>query len=212
MPRYLAVDYFSEALEVRQNILFRMLLAVPHHLECIDNYVHKGKKDDRTYNIPWQREFPEKLVHRTPQDDLCQITSQLAKLERFTLSPLHDEFIPSSNPDSPPINFDVWSDLEVEVVNYLVESLQPNDVEEFNEETFSSQDDKLLEEHTSQDFLHCKNQIPSVSSLCSRLRPKAVQDPFVDDKGVPLSEDNVIYGENEHQFNFNISRGRRSRS
>ena len=32
-----------------------MLLAVPHHLECIDNYAHKGKKDDNIYNVPWER-------------------------------------------------------------------------------------------------------------------------------------------------------------
>jgi len=56
----------------------------------------------------------------------------------------HDDFIPSSNPDSPPINFDVWSDLEVEVVNYLVESLQSNDVEDFVEDTWSSQGIRII--------------------------------------------------------------------
>ena len=38
--------------------------------------------------------------------------------------------VPSSNPDSPLVSFDVWSDLEEEVANYVVSALAP-DKEEF---------------------------------------------------------------------------------
>ena len=38
--------------------------------------------------------------------------------------------VPSSNPDSPLVSFDVWSDLEEEVANYVVSALTP-EKEEF---------------------------------------------------------------------------------
>ena len=47
-----------------------------------------------------------------------------------------EDIVPSSNPDSPVVCFDVWSDLEEEIVNYVINSLA-TDKEQF---THSSQD------------------------------------------------------------------------
>jgi hypothetical protein len=78
-------------------------------------------------------ELPDKIFDQKPVDDLSNITSSFSGLECFsTIIQTHteEEIIPSSNPDSPLVNFDVWTDLEEEVMNYVVESFQPK-IEEF---------------------------------------------------------------------------------
>ena len=42
-----------------------------------------------------------------------------------------EDIVPSSNPDSPVVCFDVWSDLEEEIVNYVINSLA-TDKEQFS--------------------------------------------------------------------------------
>lgn len=32
-----------------------MVLAIPHHLECVDSYPHKGSIGYQFYNTPWEK-------------------------------------------------------------------------------------------------------------------------------------------------------------
>jgi hypothetical protein len=54
-------------------------------------------------------------------------------------------------------------------------------------------DESLVEEQESIDLLaESRNQMPNISTLCSRLKPKIVQDPFTDNQGNPLSEHTIL--------------------
>lgn len=50
-----------------------------------------------------------------------------------------------------------------------------------------------LEEPLCDDFFyHCKNQLPTVSTLLSRLKPQHVIDPFTSEDGKPLCEATIL--------------------
>ena len=72
-----------------------------------------------------------KLSSKQPVDYLSQLTSSVQLPEPYSLQTgTVEDIVPSSNPDSPLVSFDVWSDLEEEVANYVVSALTP-DKEEF---------------------------------------------------------------------------------
>ena len=80
-----------------------------------------------------------KLSNKQPIDYLSQITNTKSSIERpepYSPERTGEDIVPSSNPDSPVVCFDVWSDLEEEIVNYVINSLA-TDKEQF---THSSQD------------------------------------------------------------------------
>ena len=78
--------------------------------------------------------FPEsafKLSSKQPVDYLSQLTGSVQLPEPYSPQTVTvEDIVPSSNPDSPLVAFDVWSDLEEEVANYVVSALAP-DKEEF---------------------------------------------------------------------------------
>lgn len=78
--------------------------------------------------------FPEsafKLSSKQPVDYLSQLTSSVQLPEPYSSQTgTVEDIVPNSNPDSPLVSFDVWSDLEEEVTNYVVRALVP-DKEEF---------------------------------------------------------------------------------
>ena len=63
-----------------------------------------------------------KLSSKQPIDYLSQLTGSVQHPEPY--SP--EDVIPSSNPESPLVSFDVWSDLEEEVENYVISFLAPD--------------------------------------------------------------------------------------
>lgn len=74
-----------------------------------------------------------KLSNKQPIDYLSQITNIQGSVERpepYSLERTGEDIVPSSNPDSPVVCFDVWSDLEEEIVNYVINSLA-TDKEQF---------------------------------------------------------------------------------
>ena len=72
-----------------------------------------------------------KLSSKQPVDYLSQLTGSVQLPEPYSLQTgTVEDIVPSSNPDSPLVSFDVWSDLQEEVANYVVSALTP-DKEEF---------------------------------------------------------------------------------
>ena len=71
-----------------------------------------------------------KLSSKQPIDHLTQLTSSIHHPESYNPEKTGEDIVPSSNPDSPLVSFDVWSDLEEEVANYVINSLAP-DKEQF---------------------------------------------------------------------------------
>lgn len=66
-----------------------------------------------------------KLSSKQPIDYLTQLTSSIHHPEPYNPEKTGKDIVPSSNPDSPLVSFDVWSDLEEEVTNYVINSLAP---------------------------------------------------------------------------------------
>ena len=74
-----------------------------------------------------------KLSNKQPIDYLTQITdikSSIHHPEPYSPEKTGEDIVPSSNPDSPLVSFDMWSDLEEEIVNYVINSLA-TDKEQF---------------------------------------------------------------------------------
>ena len=42
-----------KALQRQRAMLDRMLLAIPHHIEVVDCYAHKGEVEEDHYALPW---------------------------------------------------------------------------------------------------------------------------------------------------------------
>ena len=82
-------------------------------------------------------EHPQKLAKKDVMEYLTEMTSSLSELESFNPSLLYSDVVPSSNPDSPLVSFDLWSDLEEEITNH-VESLVPEREEFTVQESFTS--------------------------------------------------------------------------
>ena len=81
-----------------------------------------------------------KLSNKQPIDYLAHITevkSSIQHPEPYSPERIGEDIVPSSNPDSPLVSFDMWSDLEEEIVNYVINSLAA-DKEQF---THSNQND-----------------------------------------------------------------------
>lgn len=82
-----------------------------------------------------------KLSNKQPIDYLTQITDNKSSIqhpEPYSPERTGEDIVPSSNPDSPLVSFDMWSDLEEEIVNYVINSLAA-DKEQF---THSSGNDR----------------------------------------------------------------------
>ena len=78
-------------------------------------------------NLP---ESALKLSSKHPVDYLKQLTGHIQHPEPYRLEKREGEIVPSSNPDSPVVSFNVWSDLEEEVGNYAIDLPAP-DKEQF---------------------------------------------------------------------------------
>ena len=77
--------------------------------------------------------IPFKLSSRQPIDYLAQITEISGDIQRpvaYSSEKTGKDIVPSSNPDSPLVSFDMWSDLEEEIVDQVISSLAP-DKEQF---------------------------------------------------------------------------------
>ncbi|XP_048587870.1 protein shortage in chiasmata 1 ortholog [Nematostella vectensis] len=196
MPKYLAINYLSQASEQRQLNLARMLLTVPHHMECMDLYPHKGKIEDGSCFTPWTKVIAERVSYS--KAELESITAGIRSLECFSTAvshPSEDEMVPSSNPDSPIVDFDLWSELEEEVLNYVVETVEPTQEMFFMD---SAEDDDLysIEDQISVGVtVDLIVQVPLLRDLASRLKPRAVPDPFTNHDGSQLTEDFILRGE-----------------
>ncbi|KAJ7330603.1 hypothetical protein OS493_022218 [Desmophyllum pertusum] len=218
MPRYLGKDYLADALQHRKNMLSQMLLTIPSHLEYVDTYTHNGTVENKIRYIPWRKETAFKLSSKQPIDYLSQITDTTSSIhhpEPYSPEKTGDEYIvPSSNPDSPLVSFDLWSDLEEEIVNYVINSLAP-DKEQFTPSNEKDNDDPAmqdkLEEMEYTDYLHAiRQKIPKIRDLSSRLKTKLVQDPLVlDSQGNPLTEESVL--RIDHQAPFDGESNKRQR-
>ena len=83
------------------------------------------------YSLFYIPESAFKLSSKQPVDYLSQFTGSVQLPEPYSpQTGIVEDIVPSSNPDSPLVSFDVWSDLEEEVANYVVSALTP-DKEEF---------------------------------------------------------------------------------
>ena len=108
-----------------------------HKSSHICNTVNNGSSIYHTYYHLTETAF--KLSNKQPIDYLSQITNMKSSTERpepYNPERTGEDIVPSSNPDSPVVCFDVWSDLEEEIVNYVINSLA-TDKEQF---THYSQD------------------------------------------------------------------------
>ena len=66
------------------------------------------------------------MSSKQPVDYLSQLTGSVQLPEQYSpQTGTVEDIVPSSNPDSPLVSFDVWSDLEEEVANYVVSALGP---------------------------------------------------------------------------------------
>ena len=95
------------------------------------------------------------------------------------------EVIPSSNPSS-----------QMEIAdNKLCKIKTDLCCEEFCLDDISKSffPEGKLEEPLCDDFLYrCKNQLPTISTLLSRLKPQHVIDPFTSEDGKPLCEATIL--------------------
>ncbi|CAH1243153.1 C9orf84 [Branchiostoma lanceolatum] len=193
MPKFLAVDYLAEAVRRRRDFLSRTLLTIPHHMDQVDAYTHRGILPDDTYRKPWQRAQCKSLQGEGQEDqvreDLALLCGGLTslRLEDFDTGVrdvsvyYHNEvvfeLIPSSNPASQDNSQD-WDNLVKGVV------MPKGSWEDFCQEDLESYADDpsdLLEEPALDDTMaRYRAQLPSVQAMCERLKPKMVQDPFID--------------------------------
>ncbi|KAL9950981.1 hypothetical protein ACROYT_G043565 [Oculina patagonica] len=142
-------------------MLSQMLLTIPSHLEYVDAYAHNGTVKEKIRHTPWQKETAFKLSNKQPIDYLTQITDNKSTIqhpEPYSPERTGEDIVPSSNPDSPLVSFDMWSDLEEEIVNYVINSLAA-DKEQFTHSSENDRDDSMLlqdklEELEYTDYLH----------------------------------------------------------
>ncbi|XP_066015479.1 protein shortage in chiasmata 1 ortholog-like [Pocillopora verrucosa] len=206
MPRYLGIDFLADALRQRKNMLSQMLLTIPSNLEYVDTYTHNGTASDRTRLIPRLKEMiPFKLSSRQPIDYLAQITEISGNIQRpvaYSSEKTGKDIVPSSNPDSPLVSFDMWSDLEEEIVDQVISSLAP-DKEQFTpiDEKSDADSMKLEEVEFTDNLYSIRQKIPDINVLASRLKTKLVQDPLLlDSHGNPLEEKSLLRSEIQASF------------
>ncbi|XP_064626577.1 protein shortage in chiasmata 1 ortholog-like [Lineus longissimus] len=216
MPRFLGIDYLAEAVNHRRTALNRMLVTTPQHLECVDSYPHNGLLEDYMFRLPWKRAkcdanfdghttaeniFKELawLKDQYPSDELqkCSDTS-IMKDANFGTT----EVVLSSNPDlPPPTKDDIWDDIAIGKQGQGLGDKETFYKEEL--EVYSAEEGKtpfLLEDIEEVDNLsEFMNHLPQLTDLMGRLRPKTVQDPFVDKEGSPISEQLII---RDHEFDL----------
>ncbi|KAI0233006.1 hypothetical protein LSAT2_016788 [Lamellibrachia satsuma] len=205
MPRFLAVDYFAEAVQKHRALLNRMLLAVPQHLDQIEKYAHSGTVPDEAYRRPWVRACAnQKQLQLDDANLLADVTTLAGKaasqLESFVSDHLlcYNEFggtyemVPSSNPES-------QNSVEDEVLRRLADETELvwDNFEQIGLVELHSNTEKgdgwLLEEVSSADYLAgfaC--QMPPLDSMIKRLKPKMIKDPFVMDSGDHISEVHLL--------------------
>ncbi|KAI8510223.1 hypothetical protein Bbelb_126510 [Branchiostoma belcheri] len=208
MPKFLAVDYLAEAVRRRRDFLSRTLLTIPHHMDQVEAYTHRGILPDDTYRKPWQRAQCKSLQgeHQVDQvrEDLALLCGGLTSLrleefdtgERDVSVYYHNEvvfeLIPSSNPASQDNSQD-WEDLVEGVVR------PEGSWEDFCQEDLDSHADvppDLLEEPASEDTMgRYRAQLPALQTMCDRLKPKMVQDPFINAQGKDYYSEKDIFKE-----------------
>lgn len=149
-------NHFFNPLKVRRAILLLYLWESPrekkapfslttfHKSNHICNTVNNGSSIYHTcYHLT---ETAFKLSNKQPVDYLSQITNIKSSIERpepYSPERTGEDIVPSSNPDSPVVCFDVWSDLEEDIVNYVINSLA-TDKEQFKNSSQDAHGEKVI--------------------------------------------------------------------
>ncbi|XP_071842316.1 uncharacterized protein [Apostichopus japonicus] len=203
MPRFRAFDFLDEVQRHRQVFLSCYLVAIPFHLETLDQYAHNGVFTNNAFRKPWLYPPDDKdgfspsygdSLYESENDDMSYLSCGV-KLEVETFKQ-EDEivYIPSSNPSSPAVTSQECLDLQQAHVSVSSDA-GVDDAED--EETMEIQ--AALSKATSQVlgtefFLELPepttstfNDVPTrqIVQLCLHLKKKQVQDPFVNSAGKP---------------------------
>ncbi|XP_065905236.1 uncharacterized protein [Dysidea avara] len=194
MPKYLAVNYVAEALKKRHALLERMLLLPPQHLEHVDNYIHKGDLPDLTYLSPWQSEKFDWSSEELPlengaalcSDVLCSLNVDENCLEYYDVTDGIGLDVDSSKTV---IDDSMSAEIELAMEKAGIgmwygkeEEFIPEILDTWNTTVLAEGAHWLLEEVVpSKPLITLMEDIPCVSQLCTRLKPKMVQDPLQGD-------------------------------
>ncbi|KAJ8040858.1 hypothetical protein HOLleu_15280 [Holothuria leucospilota] len=210
MPRFRAFDFLSEAQRKSQVFLSYFLVAVPFHLETVDQYAHNGSVGNDSFRKPWLYEdggifvddledygLPSKeaiskdIIHdeRPYKESSCTQWT----VERFSIE---DDImvIPSSNPESPQITNEERFQLQSSLLSSMSESDTLSDDENILALQACSWTCNQCEE---KDFFlevpeACFNSfaepVPCIKELCLHLKKKQVKDPFLDSRGNPVCQ------------------------
>ncbi|XP_041475734.1 uncharacterized protein LOC121424191 [Lytechinus variegatus] len=213
MPRYLALDYAFEAIKEHQNFLSIFLLALPSSLDVHSNV----KRDDDSYKLPWLKLKGKSTLSSLTdcsgiKESLRQIVPSSFErgLETISEETLHfesveDDIVPSSNPDSPLLDYQTKLSIQSELKHKdpceIPSSIEGHPVK--------VQEDDL--------HCHCKGreyarfmlenlvdvtsdsrQHQTYNDMCKQLVPITIKDPFANLPPEQTAED-LRLGTNEHK-------------
>ena len=110
------------------------------------------------------------MAKKDSLDSLKLISLEYSELESFDAGLRDFDVVPSSNPDSPTISFDLWSELEEEATSFVFQELGPEKL--------------LLAEQNSHD-----------DSKCKKLKPAVIIIPegYLNSTGCSISADSVSH-------------------
>ncbi|XP_013402571.2 uncharacterized protein LOC106168159 [Lingula anatina] len=196
MPRFLAIDYLTEAVQKKKAVLNAQLPATLP-LEKIGGCLHGEVLEEDAHRKPWRRVSCESAMSAVT-DHGGLVTdikvSEAVKPVKY-YSPVvvvkKDldciEIVPSSNPQSPS-----WTQEYKELSKRL-----GNGEETFVPDLESDSEFSLEEVFVEDTIVETRGQAPRVPDLLGRLQPPKVKDPCTDEDGVLYTEESV-FGSDRH--------------
>ena len=198
MPKYLGIDFLSQALRQIDQLLCRMLICCPGNRD--DTVFEISGKNERNFSWYLAKAQKEKVPTKDAESYLFEILPSRfgRKPERWHSTARSKEYVPSSNPDSPPPSFlsDSYFDFEEEIIRDVCDYLCRHEVDVSKivlPYSSNTEECMQLEEIVMRDcFQEFLRRVPRFQDLTSRLKPRKVADPFVGQDGCLRSESKII--------------------
>ncbi|XP_030044730.1 protein shortage in chiasmata 1 ortholog-like, partial [Microcaecilia unicolor] len=197
--KYHAVDYLSENVSRAKLSINWLLLSVPHCLHQDKNYCHTGMVTDDKYRRPWRRVLP---TYKLLMDDSALnewkksfcikdlLEKKWTSSTVFHISTKIVEVVPSSNPCSQADMEELcllqndWKEEYTHIDRFIFGA---------TEREAKAYEFYILDDFIFVDYLvEYRKQLPSLSTLMSRLRMFAVTDPLLNSKGEIFTEEDIF--------------------
>ncbi len=193
MPRYLALDYLSEAVQRHKLMMSHLEIAVPQHLENLTLCVYRGIIPDTAYQRVWRRGkgYPE--VMKDLHDGILE---DLQRMRPYTILPIEIytkvsnslicegsfEVLPSSNAESEmSIDDEILEKLECHLRSCeMKEKFEAVKLAQVRESVVDDWEYMLEDVSSVRHINECLSQMPRLTNMVERLKPNIIPDPLME--------------------------------